>query len=43
MEDNRLSDLGIIHIERMQSTNIDLDEFVDVFANHHSNRRISLI
>ena len=42
MGDNRFSDLGIMHIERMHSNNIDLDEFVDIFANHH-NRRISLL
>ena len=43
MADIRLSDLGVIHIERMRSNNIDLDEFVDIFANHHNNRRIPLI
>ena len=42
ISDNRLSDLGVLHIERELSGGIDLDEFVDKFADSHQNRRINL-
>lgn len=43
MTDERLSNLGIINIERKRSKELDLEEFVDIFANNHNNRRIILI
>jgi len=42
MTDERLSNLGIINIERRRSSELDLEEFVDIFANNHNNRRIIL-
>lgn len=43
MTDKRLSNLGILHIERARSNNLDFDEFVDIFANKHDNRKIILL
>ncbi|XP_068225679.1 uncharacterized protein [Palaemon carinicauda] len=43
MTDNRLSNLDVLHIERKRSNELDLDDFVDIFANHHENRKIALI
>ena len=43
MSDKRLSNLGVINIEKKRSAKLDLDEFVDIFANNHNNRRIVLV
>ena len=43
MSDERLSNLGVINIERKRSNEINLEEFVDIFANNHNNRRIVLV
>ena len=43
MSDKRLSNLGVINIEKKRSADLDLDEFVDIFANNHNNRRIVLV
>ena len=43
MSDARVSNLATLHIERSRSRAIDLDDFVDVFANSHNNRKITLI
>lgn len=43
MSNVRLSNLGILHIERKRAANLNLDEFVDIFANNHNNRRINLL
>lgn len=43
MGERRLSNLGIIHIERKRSNDLDLEEFIDIFANNHNNRKIVLV
>ena len=42
MTDERLSNLGVLSVESRRAKAINLDEFVDVFAKKHSNRRIKL-
>lgn len=42
MSDTRLSDLGILHIERELTDAIDLEEFLVTFAEQHKNLRIKL-
>ncbi|XP_069482613.1 zinc finger MYM-type protein 1-like [Ambystoma mexicanum] len=42
MSDERLSNLGLLSVESKRARAINLDEFVDVFAKRHSNRRIKL-
>ena len=42
MTTNRLSSLAILSIERDLSSALDLEAFVDNFANAHHNRRIKL-
>ena len=43
MSDKRLSNLALLNIERERSSNLDLDDFVDIFANSHNNRKLMLI
>ena len=43
MSDERLSNLGVLSIESKRSKAISLDDFVDVFAKRHNNRRIILL
>lgn len=43
MGHDRLSDLGVLSIERMRAERLDLDEFVDKFAAAHKNRWIKLV
>ena len=42
MTDERLSNLGVSSIESRRADAINLDDFVDMFAKRHSNRRILL-
>ncbi|KAK0136706.1 hypothetical protein N1851_027113 [Merluccius polli] len=42
MTDERLSNLGVLSVESRRARAINLDDFVDVFAKKHSNRRIKL-
>lgn len=43
MEEDRLSDLGVLSIEHRRAASLNLDEFVDRFARNHHNRRIQLL
>ena len=40
MTGDRLSDIDLLSIERLQDEKIDLDDFLDEFASEHGNRRI---
>lgn len=42
MTDELLSNLGVLSVESRRAKAINLDDFVDVFAKKHSNRRIKL-
>ena len=42
MTDKRLSDLGVLHIEKELTDALDLDYFIDVFADQHKNLKINL-
>lgn len=42
MGHGRLSDIGVLSIERRRANNINLEEFVDKFASAHKNRLINL-
>lgn len=42
MTDERLSNLGVLSVESRRAKAINLDDFVNVFAKKHSNRRIKL-
>uniref|UniRef100_A0A3B3RLL1 TTF-type domain-containing protein n=1 Tax=Paramormyrops kingsleyae TaxID=1676925 RepID=A0A3B3RLL1_9TELE len=42
MTDERLSNLGVLSVESRRARAINLDDFVDLFAKKHSNRRIKL-
>lgn len=43
VDDERLSNLGVLSVESKQATSLDIDEFVNRFALNHSNRRIRLL
>ncbi len=43
MNDDRLSDLGVLSVESRRAKSLNLDEFVNFFALSHSNRRIQLM
>lgn len=43
MDDERLSNLGVLSVELKRSTSLDMDEFVNRFALNHNNRRIRLL
>ena len=38
----RLSNLGVLSVESRKAGAINLDDFVDLFAKKHNNRRIKL-
>ncbi len=42
MSDERLSNLGVLSVESERARVINLENFVDVFAKRHDNRRIKL-
>lgn len=42
MTDERLSNLGVLSVESRRARAINLDDFVDMFAKNHNNRRIKL-
>ena len=42
MGNDRLSNLAVLSIESMRVKRLDLEEFVDRFAENHRNRRILL-
>uniref|UniRef100_A0A3B3HAC2 TTF-type domain-containing protein n=1 Tax=Oryzias latipes TaxID=8090 RepID=A0A3B3HAC2_ORYLA len=42
ISDERLSNLGVLSVESRRARAINLDDFVDVFAKKHSNRRVKL-
>lgn len=43
MDDDRLSNLGVLSVESRRAKSLDLEEFVNRFAAHHNNRRIQLL
>uniref|UniRef100_A0A673HRZ6 TTF-type domain-containing protein n=1 Tax=Sinocyclocheilus rhinocerous TaxID=307959 RepID=A0A673HRZ6_9TELE len=43
MADERVSNLGVLSIESKRANELNLDEFVDLFARNHKNRRIQLL
>ena len=43
MNDDRLSNLGVLSIERRRTRLLNLDDFVGRFAHSHRNRRIQLL
>ncbi|XP_035986697.1 zinc finger MYM-type protein 1-like isoform X1 [Fundulus heteroclitus] len=43
MNDDRLSNLGVLSIEWRRAKALNLDSFVDRFARNHQNRRIQLL
>ncbi|XP_040890423.1 zinc finger MYM-type protein 1-like isoform X2 [Toxotes jaculatrix] len=43
MNDDRLSNLGVLSIESRRAKALSLDSFVDRFARNHQNRRIQLL
>lgn len=43
MDDERLSNLGVLSVESKRATSLDMDEFVNQFALNHNNRRIRLL
>ncbi|XP_022529426.2 zinc finger MYM-type protein 1 isoform X1 [Astyanax mexicanus] len=43
MTDERLSNLGVLSIESRRAKTLNLEEFVDLFARNHKNRRIQLM
>ncbi len=43
MSDDRLSNLGVLSIESRRAKALNLDEFADLFAKKHKNRRIQLM
>lgn len=43
MNDDRLSNLGVLSIESRRAKALNLDLFVDQFARNHQNRRIQLL
>ncbi|KPP64590.1 hypothetical protein Z043_117045, partial [Scleropages formosus] len=43
MGEDRLNDLGILSIECRRAKLLNLDEFVDIFARNHKNRRIQML
>ena len=42
MNDDRLSNIGLLSIERRRARSLNLDAFVERFAHQHQNRRIQL-
>ena len=42
MTHDRISNLGVLSIERRRSGHLDMEEFVDIFSTSHNNRRIML-
>jgi len=40
MTGDRLSNIDLLSIERLQDEKIDLDDFLDEFESEHGNRRI---
>ena len=42
MMHDRISNLGVLSIERRRSGHLDMEEFVDIFSTSHNNRRIVL-
>lgn len=42
MNDDRLSNLGVLSIESRRAKSIDMNKFIKVFASNHKNRRINL-
>ena len=42
MTHDRISNLGVLSIERRRSDHLDMEEFVDIFSTSHNNRRIML-
>lgn len=40
MDDDRLSNLGVLSVESRRAKSLDLDEFVNQFALNDSNHRI---
>lgn len=42
MNDERLSNIGVLSIEARRAKLLNLDDFVKHFASHHQNRRIKL-
>ncbi|KAJ4933476.1 hypothetical protein JOQ06_030304 [Pogonophryne albipinna] len=43
MDDDRLSNLGVLSVESRRAKSLDLEEFVNHFAANHNNRRIQLL
>jgi len=43
MSNERLSDLAVLYIEKKITKSIDLDDFINLFAQIHKNRRIVLL
>uniref|UniRef100_A0A672MG13 HAT C-terminal dimerisation domain-containing protein n=1 Tax=Sinocyclocheilus grahami TaxID=75366 RepID=A0A672MG13_SINGR len=43
MADERVSNLGVLSIESKRANELNLDEFVDLFARDHKNWRIQLL
>lgn len=43
MNDDRLSNIGVLSIERRRARSLNLDASVERFASQHQNRRIQLI
>lgn len=43
MNDDRLSNIGVLSIERRRARSLNFDAFVERFASQHQNRRIQLI
>lgn len=42
MSDTKLSSLGVIGIHAMRAKELDMEEFVNIFAARHNNRKIQL-
>ena len=43
MDDDRLSNLGVLSVESRRAKSLDLEEFVNRFAANHKHRRIQLL
>lgn len=43
MDDDRLSNLGILSVESRRAKSLDMEDFVNRFSANHNNRRIQLL
>lgn len=42
MNNERLSDLGVLSVESNRAKALDMDEFIRLFSSRHGNRKIQL-